>query len=277
MHLAHRLVTLACSSLALTVLAGGCADDREAPRQGTPTTASAQVLADPQPTPREHLADAVRDLLDAEQRGDHEASFLLLSRQSRAEYPDAADWTKRRQELAAVTGFRVDPNADGEKGDRAGKVAVVVEHEPGLDPFRGLSLARETQTFTGRPEGEGWLVDGDPAVEPLLPPEPLAVEAATAWVTAVQACDKARAAGLQAVPTLFGSAEGAVGLCGKQGPVTPAGVNRLTPGVASSDIVAQYTTDALSWGRVVRITSPAPFGVVLAPLGQTWQVLGLTD
>jgi len=153
----------------------------------------------------------------------------------------------------------------------------VVEHEPGLDPFRGLSFARETQTFTGRRDGAGWLVDADPSVEPVLPPEPLAVEAATSWVTAVQACDKAKAAGLQAVATLFGSAEGAVGLCGKQGPVTPAGVDRLTPGVASTDIVAQYTTDALSWGRVVRITSPAPFGVVLAPLGDRWRVLGLTD
>lgn len=220
----------------------------------------------------------MRDLLAAEQRNDRAASFLLLSRQSRGEYKDVADWTKRRQQLPAVTGFRIDPGSEGERGDRAGMVLAVVEHVPDLDPFRGLSLARENQTFTGREEAGGWLVDGDPATDPLLPPDPLAVEAASAWVAAVQACDQARAADLQAVTTLFGSAEGAVGLCGKPGPVTPGGgVDRLSPGVASTDIVAQYTTDALVWARVVRVTSPAAFGVVLAPLGDRWKVLGLTD
>ena len=152
-----------------------------------------------------------------------------------------------------------------------------VEHEPRLDPFKGLSPAREDQTFTGRREGEGWLVDGDPETEPKLPADQVAVEAASSWVTAVQACDQPKAAAMQVVATLFGSAEGANGLCGKQGPVTSAAVDRLTPGVASADIVAQYSTDALVWARVVRFTSPSEFGVVLAPIGDRWQVLGLTD
>jgi len=238
----------------------------------TVTTVPAASLPDPQPTPRPHLADAVRDLLGAEQRADRAASFLLLSRQSRLEYKDVADWTKRRQQLPAVTKFRVDPAAEGDKGDRAGTAVAVVEHQPGLDPFKGLSLARENQRFTGRREGNGWLVDGDPNTEPLLPPDPLAIEAATSWVAAVQACDQAKASALQAVPTIFGSAEGANGLCGKQGPVTPGAVDRLSPGVASADIVAQYSTDALEWARVARITSPAVFGVVLAPIGDRWQV-----
>jgi hypothetical protein len=265
-----------CTAVFVGTLLGGCSGGKGS-TAAPATTAPASSLPDPQPTPRPHLADAVRDLLDAEQRGDPAASFLLLSRQSRAEYKDVADWTKRRQQLPAITKFRLDPAADGDKGDRAAKALAVVEHEPALDPFKGLSLARENQRFTGRHEAAGWLVDGDPDVEPLLPPDPLAVEAATAWVAAVQACDRAKAAGLQAVPNLFGSADGANGLCGKQGPVTPGAVERLTAGVASADIVAQYSTDALEWARVVRITSPAAFGVVLAPLGDRWQVLGLAD
>ncbi len=234
-------------------------------------------LRDPQPVPRPRLSDAVRDLLAAEQGLDRGASFLLLSRQSRVEFKDVADWTERRQQLPIVTGFRIEPGSEGDKGDRAGMVIAVVDHVPGLDPFRGLSPARETQTFTGRREGDGWLVDGDPVTDPLLPPDPLAVEAATSWVAAVQACDKAKADGLQAVSTIFGSAEGATGLCGTPGAVTPGVVDRLTPGVGSSDIVAQYSTDALVWARVVRITSPATFGVVMAPLGDRWLVLGLAD
>lgn len=275
MLLLRRAAVVLVSSMAM--LAAGCSGDGTSVPPQTGTTVAATPLPDPQPTPRPHIADAVRDLLAAEQRSDRAASFLLLSRQSRVEYKDVADWTARRQDLPGVTGFRVDPAAEGEKGDRAGTVAAVVEHVPGLDPFKGLSLARETLTFTGRREGDGWLVDGDPAAEPVLPPEPLALATATSWVAAVQACDRAKSAGLQAVATIFGVADGAVGLCGKAGPVTAGGVERLTPGVASADIVAQYSTDALLWARVARITSPAPFGVVLAPIGERWQVLGLVD
>lgn len=253
-----------------------CRGDGTPPRNAT-TTAPAQTVPDPQPAPRPSLAGAVEALLDAEKRGDAAASFLLLSRQSRVEYKDVADWTTRRQQLPRVIGFRIEPASQGDRGERESKVVAVVEHVPGLDPFKGLSLAQERQTFTGRRDGSGWLVDGDPETEPILPTEALAVEAATAWVGAVQACDRDRAGQLEAVPTLFGSADGAVGLCGKAGAVTAGGVVRLTAGVASTDIVAQYSTDALGWARVVRITGPAAFGVVLAPLGDRWKVLGLTD
>jgi hypothetical protein len=272
-----RSTAALCSLLAVTALAGCSSRGTSSPKVTGTTSPLAAPLPDPQPAPRPHLAEAVRDLLAAEEHNDPAASFLLLSRQSRTEYKDVADWTTRRQQLPAVTAFKVDPGAAGSAGDRAGKVTAVVEHKPGIDPFKGLSLAREDQTFTGRREGDGWLVDGDPASEPVLPPDPQAAAAAASWVAAVQACDTAKAASLQVVPTIFGSAEGAKGLCGKAGPVTPGAVERLAPGVASTDIVAQYSTDALVWARVVRITSPAPFGVVLAPLGERWQVLGLTD
>lgn len=259
------------------MLLSGCTRDTTPTPASTATSVAAAPLPDPQPTPRAILADAVRDLLAAEQRGDRAASFVLLSRQSRAEFKDVADWLGRRQQLPAVTKFRIQPDSEGARGDRAGKVVAEVEHVPGLDPFKGLSPARETQTFTGRKEGNGWLVDGEPVTEPILPADALAIEAATAWVAAVQSCDQPKAGGLQAVDILFGAADGAAGLCGKAGPVTAGEVGRLTAGVASSDIVAQYSTDALEWARVVRMTAPTTFGVVLAPLGDKWKVLGLTD
>ncbi len=110
-----------CSSLALGSLGAGCADEKAPPREGPTTSVAASVVPDPQPTPREHLAAAVRDLLAAEQRGDRAASFLLLSRQSRVEYKDVGDWTKRRLELPAITAFRLEPGSEGDKGDAAGK------------------------------------------------------------------------------------------------------------------------------------------------------------
>jgi len=93
----------------------------------------------------------------------------------------------------------------------------------------------------------------------------------------VTACSPPAFGWSQAVTELFGSARGAMGLCGKAGPVTTGAVGRLAPGIASTDIVAQYSTDALGWARVVRLTSPSAFGVVLAPIGDGWKVLGLTD
>ncbi len=283
MSTALRFVASArISAVAAVLLLAGCSggDDAAPPQTGTSTTVTvtATALPDPQPTPRPRLSDAVRDFLAAEQRMDRDASFLLLSRQSRAEYADVSDWVRRRQELPTVTGFRIEGGGGGGEGGGADDTVVaVVEHEPGLDPFIGLSPAREKQTFTGRQEAGGFLVDGDPGTEPILPPDEKAVGATAAWVAAVQACDRAKAGGLQAVPDLFGSAPGAVGLCGKAGPVTTGAVGRLAPGIASTDIVAQYSTDALGWARVVRLTSPSAFGVVLAPIGDDWKVLGLTD
>jgi len=219
----------------------------------------------------------VGELLDAEKRSDRAASFPLLARSTRVELKDVADWAKRRQQLPPVTGFRVNPASEGTAGDKAGKVVVVVEHAPALDSFRGLAFARESQTFTGERSGTGWLVVGEPEIQPEVPPEAKAVEAATAWVAAVQACDKERAASLQAVTTIFGTAAGAGGLCGKAGAITPGPVGRLSPGLASTDIVGQYSTDALDWARVVRITAPTAFGVVLAPIADGWKVLGVTE
>ena len=50
---------------------------------------------------------AVKALLDAEQRGDHDASFQLLSSAALNDYPDAEAWTRRRTELPEITSFTI--------------------------------------------------------------------------------------------------------------------------------------------------------------------------
>lgn len=256
--------TTAAVFAALTVgLGTGCPSPQ--------TADSAYERLDPRPTPRASLAEAVQDFLAAEQARDRAGSFALLSVASREIYPSVADWTARRQEVPEVTGFALQP------GERDDTVLAVVQHVPGLDPFRGLSAAREEQRFSGRRAGDGWLLDGDPATTPLLPPDAAAREAATAWVAAVQACDRTRAATLQAVTTLYGSGQRAAGLCGKPGPVSASGVGRMAPDTASDSIVTQYGAAATGWVRAVRITSPVEFSVLLAPLGPGWKVLGVAD
>jgi hypothetical protein len=232
-----------------------------------PLTTSApgrlQPAADPRPSPRA----ALQAFLEAEQRGDHGASLALVSSKSRAEYPTPADWARRRRELPAITGFHLE----------ADNVAVV-EHEPGLDPFVGLSPARERQTWMTEKEGAGYLLDAQPEVDALIPPDETARAAALSWAEALQACDSPRAKALQAVPYLFGQSDGPARLCGAKGEVSAATAGRLSPGPRSADIVGQYGSDALSWARTVKVTVPgASFTTVLAPLGDTWKVLGVSE
>ena len=54
-------------------------------------------------------------------------------------------------------------------------------------------------------------------------------------------------------------------------------VARLVPGPLSADIVAQYSDAALVWGRVVTVDDPVAIEVVLAPIGDTWKVIGVGD
>jgi hypothetical protein len=219
-------------------------------------------------TPADSLEAAVTAVLNAEQRGDHATSYGLLSAASRAEFASPADWERRRSQLPALTSFRV------ERADDAGVVARV-EHQPGLDPFVGLSET-ERQTWTGVKTARGWLVDGEPDREYVLPPDTGVAPAATAWLQAVQRCDEAGAGALQAVTELFGDLSTTQGLCGSTAAVVTGAVGPLEAGPGSSDIVAQYTTDALAWSRVVRVTAPVTLGVILAPIGTDWKVLGVT-
>jgi hypothetical protein len=226
----------------------------------------------PAPAAAPNLRAAVVSLLEAEARLDHQRSYGLLSAAGRAQYRDVADWTRRRTQLPLVTEFRIEGD-----GSTPGSVSVLVQHRPSLDPFIGLSPARERQSWTGRREGGGWLVDPEPEVHPLWPSDALAAPAALTWARAVQACDSTRARAAQAVDPPLGLEQvGQLGLCGSTSPLATGPTGPLAAGPASAELVAQYTTDALAWARSVAITGgPKPFSVVLAPLGDGWRVVGI--
>lgn len=248
---------------------GGCSRD-EAQQAGTADRAIAS-FSEAESAPKASPADAARALLEAEQVGDHDASFLLLSPEARKTHANAADWARRRQELPAITKFEIEREDDE-------RVIVLVEHQPGLDPFIGLSPARERQTWTARRVEGGWLLDAEPQIEMLLPPTATAKEAAVAWATALQRCDETAARRLQVVSTLFGLSDAPSGLCRNPGAIAAEAPGRLPPGPASQELVAQYGTEVFDWATAVPITAPVrPFHLVLAPIGDTWQVLGLFE
>ena len=244
------------------VFAAACSSgSKKAPAAPAPAGSS------PQPS----VTTAVHALLAAEERSDHVGSFALLDADGRKAYPDVAKWERRRSQLPAVTGFTV------QAGPRPATALAVVDHKPGLDPFIGLSPAQDRQVWTGRRTGGGWLLDPDPQTDPVLPADDAAPPVAKSWASAVQACDKARAKTFEGVDTLFGTSTEAAKLCGSTGEVTVGATERLASGPSSQDIVAQYSTDALAWTRVVRVTFPHSFQIVLAPIGNQWRVIGIAD
>lgn len=241
--------------IAVALIVGGCSNRGEVTsvdRPSTPPTA------------------ALTALLTAEQHADHAASFELLSTASRATYADVDDWTRLRSQQPAVTGFMIE-STDGDS------VVAVVTHEPGLDPFIGLSPARTRETWTARAEAGAWRFDAEPRVEPILPSRKGAATAALAWAKAVQACDTGATMARQAVRRVFGRSDGAGRLCGAEGSLE-AEATELPSGPPTADLVSQYTSDALSWAAAVRIDgAPLPFSVVLAPIGDDWKVVSVFD
>ncbi len=209
-------------------------------------------------------------LLAAEVRNDHNASYVLVVHDGAV--PSSAKWTRIRRDLPAITGFTVE-------ADRDPSVATaMVQHQPGLNSFVGLVPAHERQTWKARRTASGWLLEPFPEVRPVLAPEAGAAGVAMAWLRAVQRCDRAGTAALQAVPTLFDSTTNDIRLCRTAGELRVRnGVDRMPPGPLSGDIVAQYSTDAFTWARVVHVDAPVRLTIVLAPIGNDWKVLGLAD
>jgi hypothetical protein len=222
-------------------------------------------------TPRPTLDAAVSDLLTAEMHGDHAASFVLLSDEGRQSYKDIFRWRDRRAELPSVTGFKISGT-----GKTPGSLDVLVDHEPGLNPFIGLSPATDHEEWIGRQEHGGWLVDPDATSDPVLPPDTGVQGAVMAWVSAAERCDKTSVASAQAITPILGIANAADQLCGQGIAFQPGPPSKVGPGSATQQLVAQYNSDSLTWARSVSITGgKAPIQIVVAPIGSAWKVVGV--
>ena len=264
--------------LAAVLAAGGCSSSDEGPNERAEAPAAPASVPGPQLAPGSSAAAAVTALLEAEQRSDHEASYRLLTPEGRTTYPTVAEWARRRSELPSITGFALE--GQPEAAEDGTRVMATVAHEPGLDPFVGLRAATEHQTWLAREIGGGWLVEPDPEIEPVLPPEATARDAALAWARAVQACDAAAARRTQAIdiPLGFDQSQGPQRLCRAPGMVEVGPVELAPDGLAVQELVSQYGTDAPSWARTVRVTgAQGSFSVLLAPWGDTWKIVGVFD
>ncbi len=229
--------------------------------------ARAVTPRDPQRSP----VAALSALLEAEKTRSHKSSFALLSTEALRKYPTLEDWSNHQIDLPQVTGFSDVTAVDGQ-------VSALVEHMPGIDPFIGIQFAQERQTWHAQREGDGWLLDSEPLVEPIIPPADLATSAAEKWVEAVRACDQKAARESQAVANLFGISEGASKVCGSKESYSVAPPVAVTPSPETSALVAQYGAGILRYVQTVAVTGGSKsFVAYLVPIGDVWKVIGVND
>lgn len=266
----------------LVLLATACSSDdgaaagsaeRSSTTEVTTSTSAPDAPAGVDPTPQPSATAAVARMLELLQTGDASASYRLLDDAGRRAFASVVAWERRRAGAAPITAFEVE-DADAE----AGEVVALVSHDPVLDPFQGLVPARERQTWSVEQVDGGWLVGAQPVVELLLPPDAGAAREALAWVRDVQRCDEEAARARQAVEILFNAATELKSVCGATGSAAAGAVGNLEAGPVSADVVAQYSSDALTWARTVPITiGDLRLTVILAPIGDSWEVLGVSD
>jgi hypothetical protein len=208
---------------------------------------------------------AVTGFLDAEVAGDFERSFGFLSAEDRRRYGSPAGWVGSHADvLPPVGGFEI-----GQAG--ADEVVTVVDFEPGLDQVTGLTPARARITWQvdAGPGGMGVVLDGSD-VEPLLPADDGAVDAARRWVGDRQAC---QASDVER-PGLIGSPALANALCDATGQPTVGEPDPLGD-IDATVVATAFGPEAASAARVVRIAGPAELGAVLVPVGERWTVIGV--
>lgn len=220
---------------------------------------------------------AVRGFLSAEERGALTESFSFLSADDRSKLRSPEGWEAvHADRMPPVRGFEIgEATVDGSRAE----VASRVRFQPSLNEVTGLIPARARVTWSVVDGEGGWgIALNDSRTEPRYPDESQVPDAARTWLEELGAsCE---------VPTnrsLVESEQVLEPVCevlaesdGEAQAVEFGDVTTLADRV-SRPFVARYGEDATSWARVIRLTQPAEIELVLAPIGNRWKVIGVTD
>ena len=231
---------------------------------GRPTTAPGPVVSAAAPV------TAVEQFLSAEIAGDIERSFALLSASSRETFgPTVERWAATRPDaLPPITDYEV---LQSTAGRHPAHITTVVNFEASLDEVRGLVPGRARVTWTAVEEDDSWRVDlGGSVMEPMLPPDDGATQAARTWVERRQEC---RDRGSEE-PLPLGDLGLAADVCGTDGPVTVGEVRTIQP-TDAAPFQAAYGSEISTWARTVNVQQPIALRVVVVPIGDEWTVIGV--
>lgn len=249
----------------------GDADGAAAPPTVGPGEGGPEPRSDPRSEPWSETAsaaktataprDAVAGFLAAEAVDDFDASFSYLAAADQAAYAGPADWRAAHGRMPDILGFEVTAVDDD-------TVTTSVTLDSALDPVLGLVPARASIAWEVVEEAAGWRVTyGEAVVTPRYPPDAGAARAAAAWAAARQACEPD-------AEIRVGSLSLPERLCGADGEVVVGEPEPLGPAGGSSDLVAAYGPEAVEWARIVPLRSPERLRLLLAPVDDTWLVVG---
>ena len=233
--------------------------------------ADAAALLPPAATPQA----AVTGLLDALVAGEAEHSFSLLDAADRATLGPLPTWQSRASSLPRYLGYAVS-GVDGTA------VRTEVTIEPRLDEVVGYIPGRATVSWSTVAEDGGYRVSlTGSTTEPVLPTDADATVAAETWVAARQRCqaDGGYSGNLLGQPTL------AERLCRASGTFRAGPATSIERFRDPSLLINAFGADAATFVRVVPVDGPtetsAPgrsglsLQVALAPLGDSWEVIGV--
>jgi hypothetical protein len=235
------------------------------------TSAPAEIpdTSDPPAPPAPSARSAVASFLDLEIEQDFARSYGLLSAADRAGATSRAGWSTAHAELPQVVAYRVDGVA--EHGDRA-DVFVDLDLKPQLSPVTGLVPAHAVATFAAVAEDGGWRVAyGNRVLTPVYASDATAPAAVRAWGRAKQHCRAAE----EFDGGLLGAVSRARSLCHSRGAVMTGPPHALPDTSADQPFLAAFGAAVHDWARVVRVTAPVRMGVVVAPVGERWLVIGV--
>ena len=249
-------------------------DRIELPAAGAIATVTPAVAPAPIDEPPSARA-ALEQYLTAETDRRSDVSFALVDRGTTDRVKTVAAWESERAnrllpESFTVTSVRV---ADG-----GTDVTVAAARQPAVSPLTGLVPARSAEVWRVVREDDRWRVlSGQPVdVQPVLPPDAAAVDAATAWLERAAACDDPGTQQLQLPGAVLGSPSLAEGPCEQSDSYSAAGASVALAELPNSTVfVSAYGPGVGRWGRAVAVTGERRFTIVLAPLGDEWRVMGL--
>jgi len=234
----------------------------------------------PQTEPSD-AASALATFRQAALDGRPQEAWLLLDAAGRERYPTAAAWSAAQVDRPTPIAFEITRTGPADQASVPGDLdlAVASSYRPLLDQFSGLVAARTDEVWRVRNEGGRWRVAADPVdTRPVLPPDDTAPAAVRSWVDRAAACDAEGAAQLQVGAGLLGPADLARLPCERRDAVTwevgrPVTVDRSDD---ARTLLAAYGPGAASWARLVPVRgSDRSFFVQVAPLGDTWKIVGL--
>lgn len=214
---------------------------------------------------------AVEGFLLEESLGAFERSYGFLSEADREEFSSPAAWIAGHADLLPLTGYVI---TDVGEGDDEVAVEAVTTYRASLDPVIGLTPGRARSRWTAVAEDGEWRVHlAGSTLDAVYPAEEDVAGVVRAWAEARQACQTPApgeyAGGLDGLPTL------AAQLCDAEGELELSEPTLLSDGFDTTSLLAAYGPEVYGWARVVVIRSPVEMGVVAAPIGDQWQVMGI--